>query len=92
VAAYDFVFALRLSGTGGDGGMLQALAAVLLEQVGCPSGAAADLAAALSAAVAGHRSSGDDLDVRFLARSGELEIVASHGGAGPFWRGACRLP
>lgn len=89
---HDFLFALEISGDAETGRMLGELCTAVLGHVGLGSPAIAELASALSGAVAKSGNNGARrCGVRFVAHRGELQIVVSCPGSAE-WRTTRALP
>ena len=89
---HEFRFALELSDEPPFEGMLVDLTSAVLSHVGYPPPAAEELGGVLRTALAsGHRSGHTRCDVRFRARSGELQISVAYDG-GSEWQTTRPLP
>jgi hypothetical protein len=80
VSHHDFLFALRLSASGGFDAMLEDLTGAVLRHVGYHAEALDSLGGEVKAAVAAGGRSDVDYHVRFRAHDGSLEVVVSQSG------------
>jgi len=81
VAAYEFYFAIELSGPAASTDMLRELASRILGQAGCSSDEVPAVVKAVEQAVARIAAAGEPrCGVRFHADSDQIEIVVSSAG------------
>jgi hypothetical protein len=81
VAAYEFYFAIELSGPAASPDMLRELASRVLGQAGCSGDDVSAVIEAVQQAVAGTTAAGEPrCGVRFHADSDQVEIVVSSAG------------
>jgi hypothetical protein len=86
VAAYEFYFAIELSGSSASTDMLRELASRVLGQAGCSGDDVPAVVEAVEKAVARSAAAGESLcGVRFHADSDQIEIVVSSAGRS-VWR------
>jgi hypothetical protein len=81
VAAYEFYFAIELSGPAARTGMLSELASRVLGQAGCSGDDVPAVVDAVEKAVARSEAAGEPrCHVQFLADTDQIEIVVSSAG------------
>jgi hypothetical protein len=81
VAAFEFYFAIELSGPAAHTGMLSELAARVLGQAGCSGNDVPAVVEAVEKAVARSEAAGEPrCHVQFLADTDQIEIVVSSAG------------
>jgi hypothetical protein len=81
VAAYEFYFAIELSGPAASTDMLRELASRVLGQAGCNGDDVPSVVEAVEKAVARSKAAGESrCDVRFHADTDQIEIVVSSAG------------
>jgi hypothetical protein len=90
VPEHIFLFSLRLPGNGGFDEMLADLTESVLRHCGFAPGAIAELGGEVTSAIPSPGARGE-LDVRFQAADGAIEIVVSRG-AREIVRASRRLP
>jgi hypothetical protein len=79
--AYEFYFAIELSGPAAPTGMLRELASRVLGQAGCSGDNVPAVVEAVEKAVARSKAAGESrCDVRFHADTDQIEIVVSSAG------------
>ncbi len=84
MAAYEFYFAIELSGPAASTNMLRELVSRVLGQAGCSGDDVPEVVEAVEEAVARIAAAGEPrCGVRFLADSDQIEIVVSSAGR---WR------
>jgi hypothetical protein len=91
VSEHDFLFLLRLPGTGRFGPMLADLTENVLRHLGFTPAAIVEIGEEVRAGLPSGEAAGGDLEVRFQARGGAIEIVVSTRGR-QIVRASRRLP